>query len=661
MGFGADIAERLLDRRLARIGAATGLERARFRCVNGLELALVPDRASFRLLVQRPPPDNMPGVCVDNASPMATNGPFPLGDNLDAFPVAVSGMGALWHLLSWYEQAETAHPISCTVPARTDAPSGEHGSYDVDVHAAAHDHEDLIRELNVLVAQGHHQSALSMLHPRLVDDPKDTDLLRWMAHIRSEQAYPDRAQNMNHRADKLDALSQTARPNSSAEEIDELTYHERLAKTSYAPPHSADPYLDTPVDVSDDIDNDQSDTEKLNADNQHEESAPKGEPACPNTRMTGSRCHSDTNAPDPDTDGSSTYRRPTGTIKWPTEGRYAPGNAHHQSWPLDEYQNEANDPNTVVADLQRDGFEVITTGREAGVDGEHEDHKGADGFWAEDVAGVELLSGTTTDLAQNGSDSPELDFLDECGATADRASADAEPEWLELAPDDEDEAEPLEEPRWAELMPEVDTSQYSLTRLDRARLMANEVARESGEGEQALESALKRVFIVSPWSATKRAMQRSLESGVDATTLEAAVEVRRIWAEHPEFTICFPGLNALGERWQHSEEARQQLGWPMAIRLAGAWGAVPDDAEIEKFLVDIHEHWVRQCHLHGRFPEFRLYVNYRIGGLGEALDILPEWTFEADQELIEHTGHLDEPGAARSLRDMKVWCGIHLR
>lgn len=233
---------------------------------------------------------------------------------------------------------------------------------------------------------------------------------------------------------------------------------------------------------------------------------------------------------------------------------------------------------------------------------------------------------------------------------------DGIPEWLALAPDDDDLA--ITDNSAKPDLFEVDTDTRTLNKVDAARLLAYEVAETHSRSTQEMQRVLTDIFLASPWSATRRAVERCLSKGADAATLENAAALREVWQRYPEFWVQLPYVSNLGDAWQQSEAARSRLGWDVAITLASSWNAHPDPDELEQLLIDLYYHWRDTWRSAHWFSNFQSYLTYRAGCLPGSMGEWIEWSFEPDHATYDPLEALDEPGARQQFRNQKSAFGL---
>ena len=182
----------------------------------------------------------------------------------------------------------------------------------------------------------------------------------------------------------------------------------------------------------------------------------------------------------------------------------------------------------------------------------------------------------------------------------------------------------------------VDVGGHRLDEWEKAKLMAYDVGVAIQDTSPRLLSVLYRIFLISPYPATRASVTREIQAGASSDDLEAAVDVRAIWQNHPEFANSFlQRWSQLGDAWTRTEEARYRLSWPAALTVVRALGAYPCFEEIERLLENLFEEWWESDRRRWGFHKFQLYLGYRTGALSGCLEGWPEWTFESDFDLTD--------------------------
>lgn len=205
----------------------------------------------------------------------------------------------------------------------------------------------------------------------------------------------------------------------------------------------------------------------------------------------------------------------------------------------------------------------------------------------------------------------------------------------------------------------INTDGQRLDEWEKAKLMAYEVADEIGDTSSRLVSVLNRIFRLSPYPATRKSLVREIQRGATPDDLEAAVEVRTIWQNHPEFANSFRyGRDDKGEGWRKTEQARRMLSWPAALAVVQAFWSYPCHEEIERIIEEIFEDWWESEARRRRFPEFRLYLGCRTGAIPGYLKEWPEWTFNCDPALADPFLKEDDPDQRLLWRKTKRELGL---
>lgn len=235
------------------------------------------------------------------------------------------------------------------------------------------------------------------------------------------------------------------------------------------------------------------------------------------------------------------------------------------------------------------------------------------------------------DAAEDGEEDIELEIV--LGALPGKPAPELDWEAIVVDADEFDEAPTREE------LAQV-RSQGHVSREQRALQQAIELGQEFGWDQDGIE-ILAEVFVRHWWSAAKESMRRELRAGMQPEEPRLALEVRAVWAAHPEFATDF------GRPSRHDHRASavyRVLSWPLALALVRSTRGYPDIDYLEHMLCELFDHWYTHTSLRRRIPVFNTYLYFRFASLGqERLEGL-EWTFEPDEALFLVFNEHYEPG-----------------
>jgi len=185
------------------------------------------------------------------------------------------------------------------------------------------------------------------------------------------------------------------------------------------------------------------------------------------------------------------------------------------------------------------------------------------------------------------------------------------------------------EPEGIEFDEEISTAESltvrtdtKLTRFERARQIALSLGNEYGWDEAGIH-LLTKIFYRYWWSAAQVSLRREMAAGLTPLELELAEQARKLWFHYPEFSEDLKTTGELTYKFLH-------LSWPNALALIRSFGCYPDIAEVERFLVDLYDHWRYKRSLMRKFTSFSSYLAYRLGRIRDTLIGHPWMSFETE-------------------------------
>ena len=239
-------------------------------------------------------------------------------------------------------------------------------------------------------------------------------------------------------------------------------------------------------------------------------------------------------------------------------------------------------------------------------------------------------------------DLEEILGLATAGADADGA------DWEEFALD----ADEFEETPTREELSDVQ-AEGRLTRRQRARQQAIELGLRFGWDEEGI-AVLTDVFERWWWSAAKRSMERELRAGLEPRELRGAIEVREVWASHPEFAMDFSRLMN-HEIDRHTSMVYRNLSWPLALQLVRTVDGYADADYLDHLLCKHFDIWYTSPRLRRIYQAFATYLYFRFGLAEGQLHGWYDWTFEPDPSLRLEDDQTFEPGySTREYRRLAI-------
>lgn len=128
---------------------------------------------------------------------------------------------------------------------------------------------------------------------------------------------------------------------------------------------------------------------------------------------------------------------------------------------------------------------------------------------------------------------------------------------------------------------------------------------------------VSEIFVRYGWNATRRAVERQLRLGLDASELKQAFVVREIWESYPEF-----GSSSI-------RYYSPYLSWPIALMIVRSYRCMPDREELEVFLSEAFMRWKWHSHSSHYYSDFFTYLiasvkhasNYSLSYPGAVFDL----------------------------------------
>ncbi len=214
----------------------------------------------------------------------------------------------------------------------------------------------------------------------------------------------------------------------------------------------------------------------------------------------------------------------------------------------------------------------------------------------------------------------------------------------DAGPDWESGVLEADEPEDAPTRPELERARIEgrVTRRFRARQHAVELAREFGWDDAGIE-ILTDVFDRYWWSQSKVSMRREMTAGMAPEELRLAMQLRDVWANHPEMAVDFSRLES-GSLLGCASPIYQRLSWPLALALVRATEWLPDSDEIEQRLCEQFDQWYSSPTLQRTFRSFQGLVYYQATSQAESLRGGMDWTFAPDRDLRLDLDEAFQPG-----------------
>ena len=166
---------------------------------------------------------------------------------------------------------------------------------------------------------------------------------------------------------------------------------------------------------------------------------------------------------------------------------------------------------------------------------------------------------------------------------------------------------------------------------DRAFQVAMEIG-EKYDWDFEEVKLLANVFNDHGWSFTKRSIINELELGMTFNEFKLAVEIRKIWQSHTEFSICYSPFGSFGDISLKYKSVYNNPHWSFCLKIIRGFDSFPDPEEMEQHFISLYTIWRFSSEL--RDQHFSYYGFIRdIVSVGDApLDILA-WQYSRYEEI----------------------------
>ena len=193
-------------------------------------------------------------------------------------------------------------------------------------------------------------------------------------------------------------------------------------------------------------------------------------------------------------------------------------------------------------------------------------------------------------------------------------------EWggFDFEPDEFDEE--IQAPRPDEVDIDIDVSAE-----DRARQMAMQVAEDYGWGNKQIE-LLAGVFRNYGWSFTRTSILNELKLGMKYYEFQFAVELRKIWQSHPEYSIGYVTSGSFGDNSLKYRSVYKNPDWAFCLKIVRGFDSIPDPEELEQHLDSLFSLWKNSPSIQGRYNTYYDFIRNAVDA-GDGFSEMQVWQF----------------------------------
>jgi predicted Zn finger-like uncharacterized protein len=125
---------------------------------------------------------------------------------------------------------------------------------------------------------------------------------------------------------------------------------------------------------------------------------------------------------------------------------------------------------------------------------------------------------------------------------------------------------------------------------DRALQMAMEIGEKYGWAFEEVK-LLGNVFNDHGWSFTRNSIINELKLGMKFYEFQFAVEIRKIWQSHSEFSTGYSLFGSFGDNSLKYKSVYINPEWSFCLNIVRRFDAIPDPEEMEHHLVSLYTKW----------------------------------------------------------------------
>lgn len=165
---------------------------------------------------------------------------------------------------------------------------------------------------------------------------------------------------------------------------------------------------------------------------------------------------------------------------------------------------------------------------------------------------------------------------------------------------------------------EVDTD-VEVPKEERAYQIAESTCQSIHWTEKSKIDLLAQIFIANGWSLNRNRLLKEIKLGMSYEMVKLAVKIRELWNKHAEFKVGYY------KGW--ISDVHKNVEWRFCHNLISSYSSLPDEDEIESYLLELFDGWYCSDLLKKIFLTFYDYINYRTTS-NIPFDMLPNIPFE---------------------------------
>ena len=218
------------------------------------------------------------------------------------------------------------------------------------------------------------------------------------------------------------------------------------------------------------------------------------------------------------------------------------------------------------------------------------------------------------------------------GSLSEESRLDKEPSSIGSEPYEwfVDDLDPFQEELYSESLWEVETH-GKVTEEQRAYQIAESTCESVHWAGKDKIDLLAKIFIENGWSLNRTRLLREINAGMTYEMVALATKIRSLWNKHDEFKAGYY------KKWV--ADVHTNVEWRFCHALILSYNSLPNEEEIEFYLLELFDGWYCSNLLQKMFLTFYDYINYRITS-GLPFDMIPDIPFEENpnESFLYYTG-----------------------
>jgi len=155
--------------------------------------------------------------------------------------------------------------------------------------------------------------------------------------------------------------------------------------------------------------------------------------------------------------------------------------------------------------------------------------------------------------------------------------------------------------------------------------MAMQIAEDYGWSNEQTE-LLADVFNNYGWSFTRNSIINELKLGMKFYEFQFAVELRKIWQSHSEYSIGYVTSGSFGDNSLKYRSIYKNPDWAFCLKIIRRFDSIPDPEELEQHLNSLYGIWRNSPLIQSRHSTFYGFIRDAVDA-GDDFEEMQIWQF----------------------------------